>query len=47
MTRLGFEPFDVIVTVPVTLPDACGAKASVKLVLWDALSVKGVESPLS
>lgn len=29
----GFEPSEVIVTVPLAAPVACGAKATVKLVL--------------
>ena len=33
-------------TLPVTLPAACGAKATVKLELCPGVSVKGVGSPL-
>jgi hypothetical protein len=45
--REGFEASDVIVTVPLALPLACGAKATVKVVLWEALSVNGIVIPLS
>ena len=43
----GFEAFEVIVTVPLALPVACGANATVNVVLWEALSVNGVVIPLS
>ncbi len=37
----------VITTLPVAFPLAVGAKFAVKLVLWFAASVKGVESPVT
>src|ERR1700674_1920433 len=43
----GFEASALIVTVPVALPLACGSKATVNVVLWEALSVNGVVIPLS
>jgi hypothetical protein len=43
----GFEASEVIVTVPLALPLPCGAKATVKVVLWEALSVNGVVIPLN
>ena len=43
----GFEASEVIVTVPFALPLACGAKATVKVVLWEALIVNGVVIPLN
>lgn len=33
IVKVGFDPFDVIVTAPVALPAACGEKATVKVVL--------------
>ena len=42
-----FEASEVIVTVPLALPLACGTKATVKVVLWEALSVNGAAIPLS
>ena len=43
----GFEASEVIVTVPLALPIACGAKATVRVVLWEALIVNGVVIPLN
>ena len=43
----GFEASELIVTVPLALPLACGTKATVKVVLWEGLSVDGAVIPLS
>jgi len=45
--RVGLEAFEVMVTAPLAKPPASGAKATVKVVLWDAFSVNGVAIPLS
>jgi hypothetical protein len=47
IVNAGFEAFEVIVTVPLAAPAACGANVTVKLALWDAFSVNGVLIPLS
>jgi len=44
---VGSEAFETMVTAPLALPAASGAKATVKVVLWDAFSVNGVAIPLS
>jgi hypothetical protein len=46
MLKLGFEPLDVMVTVPLADPLALGAKTTVNDVLWPALNVKGRLRPL-
>ena len=43
----GFEASDVILTVPLALPLASGAKATVNVMLWEGSSVSGVVIPLS
>ena len=40
------EAFELRVTVPVVLPAVCGAKETVKEVLWEGFSVSGVVIPL-
>ena len=47
MVNVGFAAFDVMVTVPLTAPLVWGAKVTVKVVLWEALSVSGAVIPLS
>jgi hypothetical protein len=47
MLTLGFVASDVIVTFPDALPAACGANATVKIALCEALSVSGVLIPLN
>ena len=42
----GFGPFDVMVTLPLALPVACGANVTVKCVDWAAASASGVAIPL-
>lgn len=44
--KLEFEALDVIATLPVTLPDDCGAKVTKKLTACPAESVVGTLSPL-
>jgi hypothetical protein len=46
IVSVGFEPFEVMVTVPLAAPVDCGAKPTVKVVLCDALRVNGVVRPL-
>jgi len=46
MLRLGFEAFDVTESVPVTAPLAVGSKLTLNEVLWPAVSVRGVVTPL-
>ena len=46
IVRVGLEPFDVTVTLPLALPAEAGAKVTVKLVLCPAVNVTGVEAPL-
>jgi hypothetical protein len=41
------EPVEVTVTLPLTLPAETGAKVTLKVALWPALSVAGVEIPLT
>ena len=47
MVRVGLEASEVMVTAPLKLPLVCGAKATVKVVLWEAFRVNGVVIPLS
>ena len=47
IVRLGFEAFEVIVTLPVAFVAEAGANVTVNVVLWFAPSVTGVESPLT
>jgi hypothetical protein len=46
MVRVGFGAFEVTVIFPVALPADCGAKDTLKLALWPALSVTGAVIPL-
>jgi len=45
--RDGFEPLEVIVTLPVALPAVTGAKVTLKVALCPAVSMAGVEIPLT
>jgi hypothetical protein len=47
IAKVGFDPLDVTVTLPLALAAAAGVKVTVKLALCPALSVTGVEIPLS
>jgi len=46
MLKLGFEPFEVMVTLPLPAPLVVGEKSTVNDVLWPAFNVKGSVSPL-
>jgi hypothetical protein len=46
MLKLGFEPLEVMVTLPLAAPLTVGANSTVNDVLWPAFSVKGKVSPL-
>jgi hypothetical protein len=46
MARVGFEAFEVIVTLPLTLPADAGVNVVLKLALCPAVSVIGVVIPL-
>jgi len=46
MLKLGFEPLEVMLMLPVAAPLAVGEKSTVNDVFWPALSVKGNVSPL-
>ena len=46
MFSVGFEPFEVIVTLPLTAPAADGANLTVNEVLWPAFNVRGNVNPL-
>ncbi len=45
--REGFEPFEVMVTLPLALPAVTGAKVTLKVALCPEVSVVGVEIPLT
>ena len=46
MLKLGFEPLDVMLTLPLAAPLAVGEKSTVKDVPWPAISVTGGARPL-
>jgi len=46
MVRAGLEAFEVIVTLPLTLPADAGVNVTVKLALWPAVSVIGAVIPV-
>jgi len=46
IVRVGLDPFEVTVTLPLTLPAEAGVKATLKVALWPAASVTGVVIPL-
>jgi len=47
IVSVGFDAFELIVTVPLALPVACGANVTVKVVFWDGFNVRGVAIPLN
>ena len=47
IVRVGLEAFEVIVTLPLTLPADTGVNVALKVVLCPAVSVIGVVIPLS
>ena len=46
MLKLGFEPLEAMLTVPLAEPLVVGLKSTEKEVLWPAFSVKGKDRPL-
>ena len=44
--RVGLDPFEVMVTLPVTLPAEAGVNVTVKVALWPAVRVTGAVIPL-
>jgi hypothetical protein len=46
MLRLGFDPLEVMVTLPVAAPAAVGANSTENEVLWPAVRVTGRDRPL-
>lgn len=44
---VGFEPFEVMVTLPLALPDEAGAKFTLKVALCPTARVRGAEIPLT
>src|ERR1700687_1896122 len=45
MLKLGFEPFEVMLTLPLAAPLAVGLKSTVNEVLWPEVNVKGKDRP--
>jgi hypothetical protein len=46
MLKLGFEPVEVMLTLPLAVPLAVGLKSTVNDVLWPAVNVRGKDRPL-
>ncbi len=46
MLKLGFEPLEVMLTLPLAAPLVVGEKSTVNEVLWPAVNVKGKDKPL-
>jgi hypothetical protein len=46
MLKLGFEPVEVMLTLPLAAPLVVGEKSTVNEVLWPAISVNGKDKPL-
>ena len=46
MLKLGFEAFEVMLTLPLAAPLVVGEKSTVNDVLWPAVKVKGKDRPL-
>ena len=46
IVRVGFVAFEVIVTLPLTLPADVGVNVTLKLALWPEVSVTGAVIPL-
>jgi len=46
MVRVGFDAFDVRVTLPLALPADDGANETVKVALWPAVRVTGAVIPV-
>ena len=46
MLKLGFEPLEAMLTVPLAEPLVVGENSTVKDLFWPAFNVKGKDSPL-
>jgi hypothetical protein len=46
MLKLGFEPVEVMLMLPLAAPLVVGEKSTVNAVLWPAVKVKGRDRPL-
>ena len=46
MLELGFEAFEMMLTLPLAAPLVVGEKSTVNNVLWPAVNVKGKDKPL-
>jgi hypothetical protein len=46
MLKLGFDPLEVMLTLPLAAPFVVGAKSTVNEVLWPVVSVNGKDKPL-
>ena len=46
MARLGLEAFEVIVTLPLTIPVDAGVNVTVNVALWPAANVTGAVIPV-
>lgn len=46
MVKLGFDPFEVMLTLPLAAPLAVGEKSTENEVVWPAVKVTGKDSPL-
>ncbi len=46
LLKLGFEPLEVMLTLPLAAPLVVGEKSTVNAVLWPAVNVKGKNKPL-
>jgi hypothetical protein len=46
MLKLGFEPFEVMLMLPLAEPLVVGEKSTLNDVLWPAVNVKGKDRPL-
>jgi hypothetical protein len=46
MLKLGLEPLEVMLTLPLAAPLVVGEKSTANEVLWPAVNVKGKDKPL-
>jgi hypothetical protein len=46
MLKLGLDPLEVMLTLPLAAPFVVGEKSTVNEVLWPAVSVQGKDKPL-
>jgi hypothetical protein len=47
IVSVGFDAFEVMVTLPLTAPAAVGVNNTLKLALWPAVSVTGAVMPVA